>query len=68
MVTVPPETPVSTPAVPMVAIAVFALLHAPPVDISLSVVLLPAHGVTDPVIAAGNGLTVATTVTLHPEG
>jgi hypothetical protein len=52
----------------MVAIAVFALLHAPPVDISLSVVLLPAHGVTDPVIAAGNGLTVATTVTLHPEG
>lgn len=64
----PPLTPVITP-VPVVAVAidVLLLLHAPPVDVELSVVVAPAHTVAVPVIADGSVFTVTTTVALHPD-
>ena len=57
----PDATPVTTPVVPIVAVAVVLLLHTPPVVTSANDVKLPAHTVCVPVMAAGvagNGLTV----------
>ena len=60
----PAATPVTTPAVETVAMAVLALTHVPPVMASESVVLLPAHTLVVPVMvpADGDELTVTTFV------
>jgi hypothetical protein len=51
----PPTTPVAEPTVP---IAVALLLQVPPDVVQPNVVVLPAHTVETPVMAAGMGLTV----------
>jgi hypothetical protein len=67
MVEVPDDTPYTIPElVPTVATLVVLLLHMPPPVVLLSVVLLPTHTVDEPVIAAGSGLTVTTSVAKHP--
>jgi hypothetical protein len=50
MVTVPDDTPVTTPDVPTVAMAVLPLNQNPPVVASLSAMVEPAHTVDGPVI------------------
>jgi hypothetical protein len=67
MTEVPAATPHAVPVeLPMVATAVLLLLHVPPAVASLRVVQVPAHMVVVPMIAAGNGLTVATIVAVQP--
>ena len=59
MADVPAAIPVAIPVVePIVAMSVLALLHTPPVVADDNVVVLPAHTLVVPVIAAGNGWTV----------
>src|SRR4051812_25036700 len=58
ILTVPAATPVTAPPVPTVAVALFALLHAPPKVASASVVLLPSQTDAVPVIAPGNATMV----------
>ena len=59
----PPDTPVTTPVVePIVAIAVLLLLHVPPADVFVSVVVLPTQTLVTPPIAAGNGSIVTKVV------
>ena len=66
IVDVPGVPPVTKPeADPIVATTVLLLIHVPP-PASLKVVDRPEHTDVVPVIADGNGLTVATFVTLHP--
>ena len=62
MVAVPAATPVSTPAVPMVATPVAVLLQALPPEVSLRVVVFPAHTCGIPVIGPGMGITVTYTI------
>ena len=52
---------------PTVATAVLLLLHVPPVDALLNVAAKPTHIAEPPEIAAGNGITVTTLLTLHTE-
>jgi hypothetical protein len=56
--------PVTTPVVLTVAIAVFVLLHTPPVVASASVVVAPGQTVVVPVMvpAVASGLTVNSAV------
>ena len=69
IVTVPVMTPASKPvAEPMVAMVVLLLLQAPPVDASLSVVVLPVHTRAVPVIVPGNAFTVTVATVKHPVG
>ena len=42
------------------------LLHVPPVVVSVSTVVAPAHNVVTPLIAAGEAVTVSVLVTVHP--
>lgn len=59
MVDVPAATPVTIPVPdPIVATDVLLLVHTPPLDALLKVVVVPGHAVSTPVIAAGNGSTV----------
>jgi hypothetical protein len=55
-------------AEPIVARAVFPLLHTPPPAASLRVIVLPGITLVEPVIvpALGNAYTVATVVTKQP--
>lgn len=56
---VPADTPVTIPVPePTVAIAVFTLLHVPPVVVVLNVAVAPTHITVVPLIDAGSGLTV----------
>ena len=55
----PPSRPVVASIVPTVG---STLLQVPPPDASLKVVVEPSQTVCEPVIAAGNGLTVTTAV------
>ena len=50
MVTAPAETPVTTPPGLIVAVAVELLLHAPPIVVSVSVMVWPTHTVLGPSI------------------
>jgi hypothetical protein len=50
MVTVPAATPVTTPVVDTVAIAVFEEVQVPPIVAFVSVVVEPAHTVLLPAI------------------
>jgi hypothetical protein len=65
MVVLPAATPVTTPLASIVAVAVLALDHTPPVVALDNVVVEPAHTDVVPVIAAtvGNALIVTVVVT-----
>ena len=68
MVTVPADTPVTTPVPePTVALLVLLLLQVPPVVASVNAVVKPAHTLVVPVIEAGNGFTVTVIVGVLPE-
>ena len=58
----PPDTPVTIPVLPTVAIPVAPELHVPPVTASVSAVVIPAHTVAVPVTvpALGAAFTVTT--------
>ena len=63
MIEVPNATPVKSPVVdPIVATAVLLLVHVPPVDELVRVVVEPLHTVVVPAIAAGEGFTVTIVV------
>jgi hypothetical protein len=67
IVVMPMATPLITPVEePTVATAVLLLLHVPPDDAEVSVVVLPTHVTAVPVIDAGKGSTVTTVVVEHP--
>jgi hypothetical protein len=63
---VPAAMPLTTPAASMVATAGLLLLQAPPVLVVLSVVVVPTHVLSVPVMAAGSGLTVTILVSWQP--
>jgi hypothetical protein len=71
MITLPPDTPVTIPVAPTVAIEVLLLLHTPPGVPSVNVVDAPTHTLDAPEIvpATGNGFTAivvfAQVVVLH---
>jgi hypothetical protein len=52
---VPGATPLTTPPVPTVAMLVLLLLHVPPAEASVRLVVKPTHTLDEPVIAAGVG-------------
>lgn len=55
----PPLTPVTIPVeLPMVAVVVGLILHVPPVERLLNVVVCPTQVASVPVIGSGKGLTV----------
>ena len=59
--------PVTIPVVePTVATVVLSLVQMPPEVASLSKVVRPTHAAGVPVIGAGTGLTVTTTVAIQP--
>jgi hypothetical protein len=65
---VPAETPVTIPVdAPTVAIDVLADVHDPPELASDKVIVLPAHTLADPDIAAGGAATVMIVVALPPD-
>ena len=67
MVVLPVLTPVTTPP-PEVTVATAGVLElqVPPVEASDNVVVRPIHTFMVPVIAAGNGLTVITSMLEQP--
>jgi hypothetical protein len=66
MVTVPADTPLTTPVdEPTVAIVVFPLLHVPGPTELVSVVVAPTHTFMLPVIVAGIGYTVTGIIAGH---
>jgi hypothetical protein len=71
MIVVPAVTPETIPVLFTVATDGVLLAHVPPEVVLLSVVVVPAHNVPVPEIAAtvGNGLivTVVVTVVLQPK-
>jgi hypothetical protein len=69
MSVVPELTPVITPELPAVEVAmlVLPLIHVPPAIALLNVVVDPAHIVVNPVIPGGVGFTVIVVVTVLPE-
>jgi len=61
--------PVTSPELePIEATAITLLLQVPPIVASLKTVVVPAHMVVFPVMAAGNGFTVTVTVRIQPVG
>lgn len=58
--------PLNVPPPVIVAVVVGVLLQVPPVVVSVSVVLVPAHNVVVPCIAAGDAVTVSVLVTVQP--
>ena len=66
----PAATPVTTPVELIVAVAVLAVDHTPPVVVEASVVVEPAHTDVVPVMAATTGklliVTVVLTVLVQP--
>ena len=66
MFAVPVATPVTTPEELTVAIPVAPLLHAPPVDVVVSVTVVAGQSIMGPVIALGNGFTVIVRKRMHP--
>ena len=65
MVVVPAATPLTTPLASIVAVAVLAVDHTPPVVVEASVVVAPSHTDVVPVITSttGNALMVTAAVT-----
>ena len=67
MVAVPGDTPDTIPVnEPIVATAVFPLAHLPPGVASVKVDGIPTHTLVEPVMAAGNGLTVSVATAKQP--
>ena len=66
MLTVPAATPVTTPVLFTVAVAVLALLHEPPVVVHARVVVVPGHTLAVPVMVAGVWFTVTVAHDAHP--
>jgi hypothetical protein len=64
MMTVPADTPITTPPDDIVALAVLLLFHVPPVTLAVKVVVLPAQTVSGPEIAAGGVPEVMTFVAM----
>lgn len=62
MVTVPLLTPVTTPPVPTVAMAVFAEVHEPPGAEDVSVISLAAQNTAAPESTPAKGTTVTVTI------
>lgn len=65
MFAVPAATPVTMPALapePTVAIDVLLLLHVPPVEVLLRVIVAATHTLFGPVIGVGTGFTVIVVV------
>lgn len=61
--------PVTTPLEePMLATPELLLLHVPPPDVFVSVLVSPRHTDVFPPMVAGNGFTVTVAVILHPVG
>jgi hypothetical protein len=66
-VDVPEAMPVTIPvAIPTWAAGRLLLLHVPPVVALVSKVVVPAHTLGDPLIAAGDAFTVTTWVLIQP--
>ena len=65
----PGDTPLTTPAGEIVAIAILPEFHTPPAWASDKVIVLPRHREDGPVIipATGRGRMVIIVVTVHPE-
>jgi hypothetical protein len=67
MVVLPAVTPATIPDDdPIPATVVNEELHAPSLVASLRVVVLPAHSLAAPVIAAGRGFTVTLCIAAQP--
>jgi hypothetical protein len=66
IVSAPLATADTSPVPVIVAIAGLLLPHAPPGVGSLNAAVEPTHRWSDPLMAAGNGLTVTGAVTLQP--
>ena len=62
LVVAPVKMPVTAPEVPTIVTAIEVLLHVPPAEPSVSVVVSPWHTDSVPPMFAGNGLTVITVV------
>ena len=69
MVTTPADTPVTIPVEePTVALAVLLLLHTPPADASLRVLVWAIHTDDGPLMGAAVVAPIVTNaVTVHPE-
>lgn len=65
MVVVPAAIPVTVPVALTVAMAALLLVHVPPAVESLRVVVLPAHTVVAPVMAATVGAPLTVTVAVR---
>lgn len=65
-VDVPGAIAETTPVLVMVATEVLLLLHVPPAVALDHVIVVPAHAVAEPLIAAGAALTVIVWVALQP--
>ena len=63
---VPTAPPKTTPVDVPIVITPLLLLHVPPAEKSLRLVVSPTQTVLVPVIAAGNGLTVTSFVAKQP--
>ncbi len=67
IVALPAVTPDTRPPEVTVATAVLLLVHVPPVAASVNKEVAPEHIPVEPRIAAGDGVTVITRVTVQPE-
>ena len=61
IVTVPPDTPVTTPPLLMVAMAGLLVDHTPPGVVLAAVIVVPAHRLVGPVMAATVGFELTVT-------
>jgi hypothetical protein len=62
----PADTPVTTPVVLMVATAVLLLAHVPPLVAWVSVMLLPTHTLSGPLMGPGVPATLMVSDTEQP--
>lgn len=62
----PGDTPETIPEEPIVASAVFALAHVPPVAAFVKAIVPPAHTIESPVVEAGVAVTVTIAVATQP--
>ena len=58
----PKDVPVSRPVIISTVTEVLPVLHVPPVDTSLTVVICPTHSVGGPMMRNGSGFTVTVAV------
>jgi hypothetical protein len=68
-ITVPAEIPVTTPVMPIAATDGLLLVHTPPAQGSLNVIVVPTHNVFGPVIGHGvhgTTLTLFVIILVHP--